>query len=63
MTRLREHIAKITGFHFSDKIPLSVTFKQLGTAGRFDSQSMMNIVGVLCDYLEELEKNTVKKPK
>lgn len=58
MSELRDKIAKVTGFYFSEKTPLSNSFVELQKAGRFDNKTVIKVLGVLCDFIEakELEK-------
>ncbi|RLG44338.1 MAG: hypothetical protein DRN81_04775 [Thermoproteota archaeon] len=60
MDSLRDRISDKTGFYFSDKIKMSESFKKLAKAGRFDLKAVIGIIGVLSDYLEELEKKADK---
>lgn len=55
MTTLRDRISTLTGFYFSKEVPLSETFKRLSVEGRFDLKAVVNILSVVCDYLEEKE--------
>jgi len=57
MNKIRDEIAKVTGFYFTDEVLLSKTLKTLAHSGRLDKKVLTLIVGVLCDYLESIEKS------
>ena len=53
--KIRDEIAQVTKFYFSDNTKLSDSFVALSREGRYDLKTIGTIVGILCDRLEELE--------
>jgi len=55
MDTIREKISKATSYYFK-KASLSETFIELQKGGVFDTKTVIKVLGQVCDYLEEKEK-------
>jgi len=55
MDTIREKISKATSYYFK-KASLSETFTELSKGGVFDTKTVIKVLGQVCDYLEEKEK-------
>lgn len=53
--KIRDEVAKVTGFYFTDKTKISDSLVQISREGRFDVKQIAKVVGSICDYLEEKE--------
>ena len=54
--KIRDKIGKSLGFYLDKEAPFSVEFRRIGKSGMFDKKAAMELIAVICDYLEEKEK-------